>query len=213
LGESSKYYSGRSDEPTRWNYVIGGAPRAGKSTLANSLQLETGGTIVRGDALMTAFTATALESGVPPGSSEPYDTFFLSSLICRYARNLSRSEPTSVILEGIGLQPESIDKTQLRRAGFRIVFLGYPYTTVAEKIASIRRCAKNDPLCWSHGVSELRLREIINQAISDSLQTRVKCFKLGLPFYDTGKDFDAVIAAARDRLLVHATGCQTVSVG
>lgn len=185
----------------RWHYVIGGAPRSGKSTLADNLRRETGGTIVRGDALMTAFTATALKSGNPSGTGEPFDASFLSLLVCRYARNLSRSETVPVIVEGIGLQPESIDRTQLRRAGFRTVFLGYPYISVEEKTGLIRRYAQDDAQCWSHTVSDLRLRELVKKAIRDSLQTRLKCFKLGLPFYDTGKDFEATISAVRDRLL------------
>ena len=192
------------DSGALWHFMIGGPPRSGKSTLAALLQDETGGMIVRADALMTAFTSTAAETGLSSDSIEALDSTFLALVVCRYARSLSRREGIPIIVEGIGLTPESIDRGLLRQARFRPVFLGYPYISVEEKTDQIKRHAETDPTCWSHDVSDLRLREITGAAIRDSLETRLKCFRAGLPFFDTGKDFDATLAAARDRLLRQA---------
>ncbi|MEM7443681.1 MAG: hypothetical protein AAF414_10175 [Pseudomonadota bacterium] len=188
----------------QWHYLIGGASRSGKSTLASLLKREVGGTVVWGDALVTAFSSAVRDAKIPNEAAEPFKASFFSSLICHYARSLSRAEDGPIIVEGIGLKPESIDRTLLRQARFRCVFLGYPYVSVAQKITQIRRHAADDPLCWSHKTSDLRLREIVQAGIEDSLETRLKCFKLGLPFFDTGKDFDAAIKAACDRLLKQA---------
>lgn len=187
-----------------WHFMIGGPPRSGKSTLASLLHDQVGGMIVRADTLMTAFTSTAAETGLSTSSAEPFDSAFLSLVVCRYVRSLSRREGVPVIVEGIGLTPDSVDRGLLRQARFRPVFLGYPYISVEEKTDQIRRHAQTDPSCWSHGVSDLRLREITAAAIRDSLETRLKCFRAGLPFFDTGKDFEATLAAARERLLRQA---------
>lgn len=178
------------------SYIIGGTPRAGKTTLADRLHLEKGVSIIPHDFIIKAFHETFPQLGIfhcdkaPPESTDHMFPF-MKSYLDHWGHN-------TFVLDTAYLTP-----AHFAAAGFhekyKIAFLGYSDLSVEEKLWQIRQYPNpiND---WTKDFSDDEMRPMVEDMLGYSKRVEQECAETGIRFFNTGRDFDAVQKAAFDYL-------------
>ena len=81
------------------------------------------------------------------------------------------------------------------------LFLGYPNTTPERKCNEIRQAAMDDPYCWSHGMEDLQLLQVVKRFISLSKVIEKDCLEYGFPFFDVSDDWLGTMNLALTHIL------------
>jgi predicted kinase len=180
-------------------YLVGGAPRVGKSSLARRL-LETDGI----PWLPTDVLRTVLRRVLPELDAidqDPVDAWLLAE--CMYphveqAAEVCAEEAERFLIEGFELSPSYPARLRAALEGteVRACFLGHGGFSVEDLVGY------RGPKPQHHGASREELREAAAWIRRRSRQLREECGDAGVPYVDVGDvGFEAAMVQARRQLL------------
>jgi hypothetical protein len=181
-------------------YLVGGVSRSGKSQLAERVRARLGASWFPLDALKMGLYLGAPSLGVHPDTEDMITADAMWPIVKGLVENLMFHGRPSVV-EGVNLRPSTV-------AGFvaenpdeiRAVFLGYPDLTAAAKAAFVANYA-NQPKDWLSNKGAAYILPYLETCVSNSRTLRDECAALGLPFFDTGANFEGGLAAAEAALV------------
>lgn len=175
--------------------LIGGPARSGKTQIARKLSQELLCAHFPMDALVSAFQKHFPETGIvhePLKWSVICANFFpfLSSLINEFS-----VEGASCIYDTYHITPQAT--AELRQAqGVLVLFLGYPNIEEVVKLKCIRTF--RSPHDWTDQITDQEMLALIKKFKIESRQVQMDCERLGIPFFDTGSEFDSELSRAYD---------------
>jgi hypothetical protein len=180
-------------------YLVGGAPRVGKSSLAQRLLA-----IDKIPFLPTDVLRTVLRRVLPELDAidqDPVDALLLAEFMYPHieqAAEVCVEEAACFLIEGFELAPTHVARLQaaLEQAEVRGCFLGHGGFSV-EGLAGYR-----GPKPQHRGASRAELREAAAWIRRRSRQLRDECRSAGVPYVDVGElGFEAAMRQARRLLL------------
>ena len=192
-------------------YLVGGAPRAGKSSLAQQL-VETEGI----PWLPTDIVRTVLRRVLPELDSidqDPVDAARLAEFMYPHieqAVEVCAEEAEQFLIEGFELSPAHVPRLQAAIGGveIRACFLGNCAFS-AELLAAYRGPKPQH----ENEMSGEELKEAAAWIRQRSLQLRTECQDVGLPYVDVGElGFESALREARRHLLTPLTD-QSIAPG
>lgn len=166
-------------------YIVGGLPRAGKSTLATRLSqtlgigcLETDHVRALFDADPTSPIGYAAQAKINACTKamRPYLVAFVDNMI---------SAKTGVVVTGETIHPKMIaalDRSEAARA----CFMGMQDADAA--FLRIRR--HDDPGDWAQRLPDDTLQNILGEYALRSIKLASSCSRLGIPYFDSSYDFE-----------------------
>ncbi len=185
-------------------YLIGGAPRAGKGTLALRLAREHGIPYFGLDLIRDVFHWGAPELGIAHTQrmweQAPMMWERISFAVCSL-----RDVAIDQVVEGAYLLPDKLaDCRDFFGTQARMCWLGYADADPEEKLSIMRAVPSetNDHTKWK---SDEQLRPEIAESIAFSRYLRDECNKYELAYFDTSHDFKGQVEAAR-RYLLNSSG-------
>lgn len=185
-------------------YLIGGAGRAGKSTLARRLSAATGAPYLHLDPVAIGIESWLAGLRPPPPGLKPVEVMW-AILPGMLRRLIADAEP--YIVNGGWLRPAGVAALRADHPGtdIRTVFLGYP-DGADRKLETIMR----DPAANTI-VAEGRsfVVDYVAEQARQSAWYRDQCRRYDLRFCDTSQDFDEAIAGA----IAYLTGSASASRG
>jgi hypothetical protein len=105
------------------------------------------------------------------------------------------------LVEGVNLRPATVAAFIAESdAAIRACFLGYPSLTAEAKAVLVTRHA-GLPNDWLNGLEPDYVSSYLKTCVELSAYLRDECSTLGLPFFDTGADFQGGVRAAERALL------------
>ena len=181
-------------------YLVGGASRAGKSTLAERMRTRHGVPWFALDALKMGLFLGAPDLGVHP----EHDDLETADLMWPILRPLLENlifDGRDYLVEGVNLRPQTVatfrSETDVPVAA---VFLGYPAIDLAAKRRQVADGAGsyND---WLNRMGEAYIAEYLGESRRFSAHLQAECARLRLPFVDTAGDLEAALARAEGCLI------------
>jgi len=181
-------------------YLVGGCSRSGKSTLAGRMHTRHSVPWFPLDALKMGLFLGAPAIGVHPDDEDMETADRMWPIVKGALENLI-FDGRDYLVEGVNLRPETV-------AGFiretedpvRACFLGYPEIAVEAKIALVAGHA-GLPNDWLNRMGPDYVRAYLEACRVRSQRLREDCAAFGIPFFDTGADFEAGLVAAERALL------------
>jgi len=182
-------------------YLVGGAPRVGKSSLAQRL--------LEHDAipwLPTDVLRTVLRRVLPQLEAidqDPVDALLLAEFMYPHveqAAEVCAEEAECFLIEGFELSPSYVARLQaaLAQAEVRGCFLGHGLFSVEDLVGY------RGPKPQHRGASRAELGEAAAWIRRRSRQLREECAAVGVPYVDVGElGFEAAMLQARRLLLGH----------
>lgn len=176
--------------------IIGGVPRAGKSTLARMLKAKLGFSHIPTDALVSAFQRTYPDLKI----THKNDILKTWVLFTPFMNEALIS--LAWILEGFGvegahLHPEYF--SQQVKDTYHIVFIWYPTLNADEKLSEIRKRDEGKKE-RTNKVDDETLHRSLTERIANSRDIQKMCQEQGFTFIDTSEDQDGAIAKAFDEI-------------
>ena len=187
------------------NVLIGGVPRAGKSTLAKLLLQHHGVSVLRGDRIMSTLSRVHPETGVrrglipiTPEEVVAERTPYLFNLFFK----LTLHDDIPYVLESAIFSPDVV----LERAPHLVqdatlVFLGYPNTDISTKRNEIHTHARTTRECLSHEIKGQELDDCISKWIQESQDIQKRCREHGFLFVDTSQTFEPTLTSAMVKIV------------
>ncbi len=181
-------------------YLIGGASRAGKSTLAGRLCVEHQTAWFCLDILRMALFRAEPTLGFDPNRDDLVEAVRLWPIVREMVERLL-DDGRDYAIESSCLRPSDVAATigefEGRVAG---CFLGYADLPTSRKAGQIARYAGglHD---WLSDKPVAYIRDHIERNRLVSLQVREQCQERGLAYFDSGLDFPGAIEAARVYLM------------
>jgi hypothetical protein len=178
-------------------YLIGGAPRSGKSLLVRRLLAERHVPYLPIDQLMMGVARGWPDAGVDPAASDAAVGERLWPVIREMARTLL-DDGLDYAIEGAQLQPAHVAAVRdLHPTAVRACFLGYADATPGKKLRAIRKHAglPNDWIqAWAW--SDAEVLAFIGRMTAHSAELRDRCAAHGLRYFEVSQDFDGSLTAA-----------------
>ncbi|HEY1041576.1 MAG TPA: hypothetical protein VGE63_02530 [Candidatus Paceibacterota bacterium] len=169
-------------------YLIGGAPRSGKSLLAQRLLKEKQVSYFPTDALIGTLTFAAPEFNIN------HDLSFKekSEKVWRFTEHLFNHflhEEESYTVEGDCLLPSQIsDFKNKHNKEIRCCFIGYTSLLPQEKLKYVRDFNRGET-DWTNEQTDDILLEMIERMIEYSKFLKEECVKYNIEFFDISDDF------------------------
>ena len=180
--------------------LLGGAPRAGKTTVSRAFAKRTGFAILSLDSLMMALSDAVPSLGIDIAAEPQVIGESMWPLIQAHAKHLLATESDHMV-EGDMLQ--TAYAAEIQAAGgdqVRSCFLGYPKIDPQQKFADIRRTG-GQAHDWLRDSSDEYVREVVEFGIRYSQMQQAECERLGLRYFDCSQDFTATTNAAVEYLV------------
>jgi hypothetical protein len=180
-------------------YLVGGAPRVGKSSLAQRLLELDGIPFLPTDVLRTVLRRVLPE--LDAIDQDPVDASLLAEFMYPHieqAAEVCVEEVACFLIEGFELSPSYLARLQaaLEQTEVRGCFLGHGSFSV-EDLAGYR-----GPKPQHRGAARAELREAAAWIRRRSRQLREECGEAGVPYVDVGElGFEAAMLQARRLLL------------
>jgi hypothetical protein len=180
-------------------YLVGGAPRVGKSSLAQRLLEIDGIPFLPTDVLRTVLRRVLPE--LDAIDQDPVDASLLAEFMYSHieqAAEVCLEEAECFVIEGFELSPSYLARLRaaLGQAEVRGCFLGHGSFSV-EDLAGYR-----GPKPQHRGAAREELREAAAWTRRRSRQLRGECRRAGVPYVDVGElGFEAAMRQARRLLL------------
>ena len=181
-------------------YLVGGASRSGKSSLAERMRVRHGVPWFPLDALKMGLFLGAPQLGVHP----EHDDIETADLMWPIVRPLLENlifDGRDYLVEGVNLRPDTVAAFRAEAATpITIVFLGYPDVDLAAKRRQVAAGAGqyND---WLNGRGEGYVLEYLEESRRFSTGLRDDCRRLDLAFVDTSGDLADALALAERQLI------------
>ncbi|WP_299278334.1 hypothetical protein [uncultured Psychroserpens sp.] len=173
-------------------YLISGASRSGKTTIAKRIAEQKGISYMSLDWLVMGFT-----NGIPKYGI--HDKLFPNEIAKRIWSFLKAMLESMIwvdvdyIIEGEAIQPELIAELLKKHPDrLKICFVGYTSVSVEEKFQYIKDFSteQND---WLIDKSDAYIKAHIQNMITHSLTIKDACFRYNINYVDTSKNFEGVI--------------------
>ena len=182
------------------NVIISGVPRAGKSTMSNTLSRKFGFQHVSMDAIIAGFESVFPELGVKwwPSSNdeaENMERFYnASNKVALFIKAMLESEEydefePGMVVDVYQLLPEHYVK-YLNDKNCEIAYFLTSDVTMEERFAIHR--AHDTEKHYTFDFSDEEMLSHCMFVIERSRFLREQCIKYGLPYYETAKDREAV---------------------
>jgi 2-phosphoglycerate kinase len=171
-------------------YLIGGTPRAGKSTI-KKLFLERH----RIPGITTDLLRESFEYGIPEfGIKDGMENMQKSELLWPYLKGtiLARDEfSDDLLIEGTNFLPKYLAQF-INKENLKICFIGYCNIAVQEKFKNIRNNFSYDDE-WTMDLTDEELLNEIKSFIEMSKYYKAECEQYNIKFFDTSLDFNSEI--------------------
>lgn len=181
-------------------YVISGSSRAGKSLIAKKLSEQIGISYFSIDWLIMGFTNGIPEYGIHdmlfPDEIAERSWSFLKAIF----ENMIWGD-VNYIIEGEAILPELIIELLKKYPDkIKVCFLGYTNVAAAQKVKEIKEFSfeKND---WLIDKPDDYIIDHVKNMIAHSIQIKKSCKEHNLRYFDTSKNFTAVIEDTIEYLL------------
>jgi len=181
-------------------YLVGGASRAGKSTLADRMRTRHGVPWFALDALKMGLFLGAPDLGVHPEHDDLATADLMWPILRPMLENLI-FDGRDYLVEGVNLRPETVAAFRSEtEAPVSTVFLGYPEIDLAAKRRQVADGAGqyND---WLNRMGEAYIAEYLEESRRFSAHLQGECARLELPFVDTAGDLATALARAEGYLV------------
>ena len=180
-------------------YIIGGAPRAGKSILAQRMLAEQKVAYLATDTLMmglaTAMPQLGLKPADPAGTRAPIMWPILRGMAIAILEN-----GENYLLEGDVLMPAHVIELRARfGSAIKSAFIGYEHADQIQKMREIKRHAqgKKD---WTNECDDAHLLRLVGEFKTLSAQLHFECVRYELAYFDGSADLLAAVGQAADYL-------------
>lgn len=179
-------------------YILGGAPRSGKTLLARRAVVERQIPYFPLDTLLGSLVYGAPELGMR------YEDSFIdrSNKLWPVTNRLIKmflDEEGDYLIEGDSVLPSQINEFILQKKSVRCCFVGYPELSKEEKFSLVRQHHQGD-IDWTKEISDEELLPMINSMIEFSAYLKEECAKYGIKYFDISHDFQGVRDAAFEYL-------------
>jgi len=185
-------------------YIVGGCSRSGKSTLAERIRCGHGVPWFPLDALKMGLRGGAPLVGVQPDEDDLETADRMWPIVKGVLEHLM-FDGRDYLVEGVNLRPNTV-AAFIAQADepVRACFLGYPEAAIEVKARQLAQYV-GLPNDWLHRTGPDNVRRYLEISRSLSRGLRDDCAALGIPFFDTGVDFQAGVASAERALMGSAT--------
>ena len=182
-------------------YIVGGASRCGKTTLAQQMLARHGVPWFSLDGLRVGLTRGLPSLGLDMERDDLVEAKGLWPVIRPMLSSIVYWD-TDYLVEGSCLLPEDIAAFMAEHADetVRTVFVGAPFLSPSEKLAQMQAHTggTND---WFSDLSEEEQARHADYVVANSRQINCLAQEAGLPSVDTGTDFQAGVEKVRDCLM------------
>lgn len=169
--------------------VIGGVPRAGKTTLARILKDKFNYNFISTDLIRESFKYGIPEFGIK-GDDYDQDEFTRSEILWPYLKGMliaRRDYDDNIIIEGTNFLPKYVAEFK-NRSDIQIVFLGYADADVDVKFTEVRQFTS--PECdWVSCLDDVSLKNLIGKYVKVSKHYKEECEKYGILYIDVSSGF------------------------
>lgn len=176
-------------------YIVGGAPRAGKSILAQRMLAEQKVAYFSTDILMMGLATAMPELGLKPSDPSQRRAPIMWPILRGMAVTVLENQ-ADYLLEGDVLMPaHAVELRERFGSAIRACFIGYESVDALAKVHDIRRHAagKND---WTNECNDPHLLKIVGEFKASSALLRIECDLTGLAYFDGSADVLAAIDRA-----------------
>ncbi len=176
-------------------YIVGGAPRAGKSILAQRLLAERKLAYFPTDILMMGIANAMPESGLKPRDPAPARAEIMWPMLRAMSSTIVENGD-DYLLEGDVLMPShAVELRERFGSAIKSCFMGYTSVDSAVKMRDIRQFAvgKKD---WTDECADAHLLRLVLEFREFSQMLRDECRELRLPYFDGSVSFHGAIAEA-----------------
>ncbi|MEE9190800.1 MAG: adenylate kinase [Candidatus Neomarinimicrobiota bacterium] len=180
-------------------YLLGGAPRAGKSTIARKFLSETGIPFFDLDYLMMGLANGLPEYGVNPNDHELTVGEKLWPIVNSMVVAMIENK-FDYLIEGAQIHPSHAWKLNNEFEGYlNISFIGFTNVDTTEKLHQIRsfRGRYND---WLKDLNDHDIVKTIERLKKLSIYLQKECGKYGLKYFDSSSDFEKTVNTVVDHL-------------
>lgn len=180
-------------------YIVGGAARSGKSTLARKLVTELKIPYFSIDQILIGLEKGLPEFGITHKQTTLERAPKLWPILKPMLINIYNSEPEYCV-DGDVLLPEYIEELTKEIEYIKVAYVGYAHIDPQEKLRSIK--GYEGPNNWTVGMSDEQiLHQIIHNGISFSEYLEKETAKYGFNYFDTSSgDFEETIQKAFNHL-------------
>ena len=181
-------------------YIIGGAPRSGKSLLALRMVKERGVPYFPTDALIGTLGRVAPEHQIN------HDVAFIEKArrVWKFIEHLFThflSEEESYLVEGDCILPEHVAAfIKKHTTGVRACFLGYGNIDVNTKLSFVRKYNRGD-IDWTNEQSDEEMMPMIGRMIEYSHYLEKECKENNIKYFDVSENFELGWQQAYDYLV------------
>jgi hypothetical protein len=176
-------------------YLIGGAPRAGKSILARRILEERKIAYFPTDVLMIGLAKAMPEFALRPADPAPTRAPIMWPILREMAATILENGE-DYLLEGDVLMP--IHVVELRASfdsAVRACFIGYENVDSLSKVRDIRQHGAGRQE-WTNDCDDSHLLRIVEEFKILSRQLRIECTKYQLAYFDGSRNLFAAVAQA-----------------
>ena len=169
-------------------YILGGAPRSGKTLLSRRAVEEKKIPYIPLDGLVTALAYGAPQVGIS------FDMHLVERAIAMWPITkellgcLMREE-RDFLVEGDSILPSHVVELSTENKNIKTCFLGYPTMNRDEKLALIREHHQGE-LDWTKEISDEDLSKMVEEMVSFSGYLVEESAKYDIAFFDVSKSFD-----------------------
>jgi hypothetical protein len=175
-------------------YLLGGAARAGKSTIARRFLSETGIPYFCLDYLMMGFAVGLPEHGVDPEDDEGAVGRLLWPVVKPLATALVE-DGIDYMIEGAQLLPEHAwELTGKLSDQVRSCFVGFAEVDIEAKLREIRRFRGTSD-DWLRDYDDGKVREEIQRLKGFSRHLKLGCGRYGLAYFEASTDVNSTAEA------------------
>jgi hypothetical protein len=173
-------------------YMVGGAPRCGKTILARRMLAEHGLSCVSIDALIANLVREEPALGLRVSDPAPKRIEVMWPILRKIAGDAARNGD-EFLLEGDVLLPEhAMELGHGAHTGIKACFIGYADVDPAKKLLAIRQYAEGRP-DWTHELDDSRLLNLIGEFRAFSEYLRHECCHYKIPYFDGSRCFAAAL--------------------
>ncbi len=177
-------------------YMIGGAPRSGKTTLARRMLAEHGVPYFSIDTLIASLASAEPELGMRVSDPALKRMEVVWPTIRKIASDVLESGD-DFLLEGDVLLPKHlIEFDHSTHAGIKACFIGYADVDPVKKLRAIREHA-SDGIDWTEELDDARLLSLIGELRTFSDYLRRECCHYKIPYFDSSTCFASAIREAK----------------